>query len=49
MYEGIVNWDVLKEVKKYLIIFFMGNGDVKMFEDVKCMLEYVGVDGVMIG
>lgn len=49
MYEGKVDWEILKEVKKYFIILFMGNGDVKIFEDVKWMFDYVGVDGVMIG
>lgn len=49
MYEGKANWEVLKEVKKHLTIPFMGNGDVKTPEDAKRMLEYVGVDGVMIG
>ena len=49
MYEGKANWDVLREVKKYLTIPFMGNGDVRTPEDAKRMLDYVGCDGVMIG
>ncbi|MGY3766994.1 tRNA dihydrouridine synthase DusB [Vagococcus vulneris] len=49
MYEGKANWDVLREVKKNLVIPFMGNGDVRTPEDAKRMLDYVGCDGVMIG
>ncbi|WP_122645848.1 tRNA dihydrouridine synthase DusB [Enterococcus mediterraneensis] len=49
MYEGVANWDVLKEVKQHISIPFMGNGDVKTPEDAKRMLEEVGADGVMIG
>lgn len=49
MYEGVANWEVLKEVKQNITIPFMGNGDVKNPEDAKRMLEEVGADGVMIG
>ncbi|MFD1901694.1 tRNA dihydrouridine synthase DusB [Enterococcus termitis] len=49
MYEGKANWEILKEVKRHLTIPFIGNGDVKTPEDAKRMLDYVGVDGVMIG
>lgn len=49
MYEGVANWDVLKEVKQSIAIPFMGNGDVKTPEDAKRMLEEVGADAVMIG
>ncbi|WP_071130569.1 tRNA dihydrouridine synthase DusB [Enterococcus timonensis] len=49
MYEGLANWDVLREVKKNITIPFMGNGDVKTPEDAKRMLDEVGCDAVMIG
>lgn len=49
MYEGSVNWDVFRDVKCELKILFMVNGDVRILEDVKWILEYIGVDGVMIG
>ncbi|MDR2833277.1 MAG: tRNA-dihydrouridine synthase, partial [Streptococcaceae bacterium] len=49
MYEGVANWDILKEVASKLTIPFMGNGDVKTPEDAKRMLEEVGADAVMIG
>ncbi|SJZ48364.1 putative TIM-barrel protein, nifR3 family [Pilibacter termitis] len=49
MYEGVANWEILKEVASKLTIPFMGNGDVKTPEDAKRMLEEVGADAVMIG
>ncbi len=49
MYEGVANWDILRDVKKAIKIPFMGNGDVKTPEDAKRMLEETGADGVMIG
>lgn len=49
MYEGKADWSILKEVKQVLSIPFVGNGDVKTPEDAKRMLDYTGVDGVMIG
>lgn len=49
MYEGVANWEILKEVKQRIKIPFMGNGDVKTPQDAKRMLDEVGVDGVMIG
>ncbi|MDQ0257891.1 nifR3 family TIM-barrel protein [Evansella vedderi] len=49
MYEGVANWDIIKEVKKAVNIPVIGNGDVKTPEDAKRMLDTIGVDGVMIG
>ncbi|MFV0557125.1 MAG: tRNA dihydrouridine synthase DusB [Enterococcus sp.] len=49
MYEGVANWEILKEVKQSIKIPFMGNGDVRTPEDAKRMLDEVGADGVMIG
>lgn len=49
MYMGHANWDILKEVASQLHIPFMGNGDVKMPQDAKKMLEDVGADAVMMG
>lgn len=49
MYEGVANWDIIKEVKQAVSIPVIGNGDVKTPEDAKRMLEEFGVDGVMIG
>ncbi len=49
MYEGVANWDIIKEVKQSVNIPVIGNGDVKTPQDAKRMLEETGVDGVMIG
>ncbi|MDE5415961.1 tRNA dihydrouridine synthase DusB [Alkalihalobacterium chitinilyticum] len=49
MYEGVANWDIIKEVKEFVNIPVIGNGDVKTPEDAKRMLDTTGVDGVMIG
>lgn len=49
MYEGVANWDIIKEVKQSVSIPVIGNGDVKTPQDAKRMLEETGVDGVMIG
>ncbi|MBS4210828.1 tRNA dihydrouridine synthase DusB [Bacillus sp. FJAT-50079] len=49
MYEGVANWDVIREVKQSINIPLIGNGDVKTPQDAKRMLEETGVDGVMIG
>lgn len=49
MYEGVANWDIIKEVKNNVSIPVIGNGDVQTPEDAKRMLDTIGVDGVMIG
>lgn len=49
MYEGVANWDIIKQVKQSVTIPVIGNGDVKTPQDAKKMLEKTGVDGVMIG
>ncbi|WP_026688663.1 tRNA dihydrouridine synthase DusB [Alteribacter aurantiacus] len=49
MYEGVANWDIIKDVKDAVTIPVIGNGDVKTPEDARRMLDTTGVDGVMIG
>lgn len=49
MYEGIANWDIIKEVKQAINIPLIGNGDVQTPQDAKRMLDETGCDGVMIG
>lgn len=49
MYEGVANWDIIRNVKQSIHIPLIGNGDVKTPEDAKRMLDETGVDGVMIG
>ncbi|NQZ29529.1 MAG: tRNA dihydrouridine synthase DusB [Mycoplasmatales bacterium] len=48
MYQGNANWDAIKEIKETLTIPVIGNGDVFTPEDAKKMLEYTGVDAVMV-
>jgi len=48
-YTGKANWDIIKQVKETVNIPVIGNGDVCTPQDAKRMLEYTGVDAVMIG
>jgi nifR3 family TIM-barrel protein len=49
MYEGMANWDIIREVKQSINIPLIGNGDVQTPQDAKRMIDETGVDGVMIG
>ena len=48
-YSGKADWDIIKKVKESVNIPVIGNGDVIDEESAKQMLEYTGVDGIMIG
>lgn len=48
-YSGNVDLDSIKNVKEAVKIPVIGNGDIKDEESAKRMLEYTGVDGIMIG
>lgn len=48
-YRGTVDLEVIKAVKEAVNIPVIGNGDVKDGPSAKEMLEYTGVDAVMIG
>lgn len=48
-YSGKVDLDIIKKVKESVKIPVIGNGDVVDEESAKQMLEYTGVDGIMIG
>ena len=47
--HGQVDLDIIKKVKENVSIPVIGNGDIKTASDAKKMLEYTGVDGIMIG
>lgn len=49
LYSGHVDLDTIKKVKESVSIPVIGNGDIFTEEDAKNMLEYTGVDGVMVG
>lgn len=48
-YSGKADWDIIKKVKETVNIPVIGNGDIIDEESAKKMLEYTGVDGIMIG
>lgn len=48
-YSGRADLDIIKKVKEAVKIPVIGNGDVVDEESAKRMLEYTGVDGIMIG
>lgn len=49
MYEGVANWDYIREVKQAVKIPVMANGDVFSPEDAQRILSYTGADMAMIG
>lgn len=48
-YSGKADLDIIKKVKEAVSIPVIGNGDIINEETAKYMLEYTGVDGIMIG
>lgn len=48
-YSGTADLDIIKKVKEAVSIPVIGNGDIVDEESAKRMLEYTGVDGIMIG
>ncbi len=49
MYSGTVDLDIIKAVKEAVKIPVIGNGDIDSPEAAKHMLEYTGVDAIMVG
>ncbi|QXE01821.1 tRNA dihydrouridine synthase DusB [Terribacillus sp. DMT04] len=48
-YEGLANWDIIRQVKESVSIPVIGNGDVTTPQIAKQRLDETGVDAVMIG
>lgn len=48
-YEGISDWNIIKEVKDAVSIPVIGNGDIKSAYDAKRMIDLTHCDAVMIG
>jgi tRNA-dihydrouridine synthase B len=48
-YRGHADWDAITKIKDGASIPVIGNGDVKIPEDVERLKEYTGCDAVMIG
>jgi len=49
VFSGCSDWNVIKEVKDFVKIPIIGNGDVLTLRDAEKMLEATGCDGVMVG
>ena len=48
MYEGVADWEIIKEAKKAVTIPVIGNGDVFSPEDALRMKEVTDCDAIMI-
>lgn len=48
-YQGLADWDIIKQVKKAVKIPVIGNGDIKTLDDSIKMLEQTNCDAIMIG
>lgn len=48
-YTGKADWDIIKEIKKAVSIFVVGNGDIVDPESAEMMLYKTKCDGIMIG
>ncbi|MBU2880355.1 tRNA dihydrouridine synthase DusB [Psychrosphaera sp. B3R10] len=49
MYKGHAEYDIIREIKDYISIPVIANGDIDSPEKAKEVLEYTNADGLMIG
>ncbi len=48
-YQGVANWDIIRQVKENVSIPVIGNGDITCGKDVLSIKEKTGCDSYMIG
>jgi len=48
-YTGFAEYETIRQIKKNLSIPILANGDIKTIEDVRFILSYTNVDGLMLG
>ena len=48
-YSGQADWDVIAEIKQSVHIPVIGNGDIRLVEDIQRMFDHTHCDAVMIG
>jgi len=48
-YRNQADWQIIKQIKQALKIPVIGNGDIKIAEDVIRMFDFTGCDAVMVG
>jgi nifR3 family TIM-barrel protein len=48
-YSGEADWDAIAQVKQAVTIPVVANGDVRRVNDITCIKNHTGCDGVMIG
>ena len=48
-FKGVVEYDTIKAIKAALAIPVFANGDIKTPEQARWVLDYTGVDGLMVG